>query len=426
MSELGQMRLESATPLEVAYEALCRPAQITKFAIEFMATHPSCSKDELAQAVGSESKPANLSEISILVNELIKRREIVANVHQALAEDAPKLKMTPGQYLYRLITDPSGQEPAGQVDISNPAEPFAVYLMTRKEDFGRLDSRDVAGHYARLKHIKFGSRHPITVPFIALRSDLMANDLQSATTHETWHAFVDIVNSTLWKSQKIALWGSHHIRLRFMRSEWSSQLTKNWTRLKYPTADKDVEKLKATSPWKNILGYTFAWSKDELITRLANQEPTTWLTERNGLYDYVSREFTALPPDLANLLWEEHKKIILRETATIDKILTTYRNLGFSQKADLLPWILMRIPLGQWTESLVNAGVLEEVKWMDKLINLKNGQIGSGLSNMQMQLKPLLRTSDRLLTIDLQNLHLPVTHPYPPPGWDSLTPKENA
>jgi len=118
-------------------------------------------------------------------------------------------------------------------------------------------------------------------------------------------------------------------------------------------------------------------SKDELLTRMITGEPIDLELLKDRESQYNKADGLNLSFDLGDKIWDRYRSIISREINSMLRVYHTYNMFGLEERRDLLPWMLTRVPLGKWTETLNEVGLTNEAIVLE--------QVDSKLKNMYFE-----------------------------------------
>ena len=363
MNEFGDVQIENNRGVRERYEALYEPAAASKRVIEYMVQHPFTDRSVFKAATNLESYVQSYPEVVQLGAVLLDTRTQVERIYGGLQTQTGSSNRKIAEVLFDEAQKKENRRPEGKLEMSYLNNPFALVLVAGGSDFKRLDPRDVAGHYnssLKVKVLAQGSR----VPFIAIKrgSGLSQEEI---FIHERNHAFNDMFKKALKITDRSHLWGNG---LSDGKERWQvlGDVYSAWELS--GEIDKE-EAIKSHQAWKRTIDHMLNRAKDEIIVRLMTGETMNSLFERNGFYDYFARDFKLEGnTKIEDLLWNTYLEIIRPEIEIVKSTQGIYRNFGLYDKADTLPWMLMRIPLGSWKNNLNVTGITSETELVRKII----------------------------------------------------------
>jgi hypothetical protein len=381
-------QVEQPESLEGKFKSLYEPARASQMTFEYLRDHPFCDESELKHAAGITFISGKYPEVGELANIIIETRETVRKAYGALQSDVTPKGLTIAEVLFKAAAKKHNYVHEEDLEMSHLDFPFALVLSAFSSDFGHLDPNDVDSYYNPGLKIR-ANHNSLKIPFIAIRADFWV-DQPTVLKHELEHAANTAVKLSLEKTGNAQLWG-HSNKGVFSNLHTVMGLYSKWEDL---AGDRDREKNIQTDPrWKKVMEETSGDAKDEIIVRLYTDESMAPIYTKGGFYDFFHPYFNISRVSVfKNFLWTKYTELINRQIRTVHSVMETYKFYGMEKRAETIPWILMRIPLDKWEESLNAAGITVETDLLSKIGKHKGKDSG---------LDTILNQEDKLHTHDL-------------------------
>lgn len=396
MSEYENSQVEMKPALEERFKDLYEPSLATKRAIDFMAKNPFCDRKVFRTATNVKSFSGAYPEMKYLVGAILDSRTQVRSAYEELQKSTGSNGKKIGNLLYESAQGGTVHQAAHPVEMSFLSNPFALVITVSGEDFQYLRSPDSGGYFMEKLNIYSGNVR-LFCPFIAIRRD-STNFVKLALDHERHHAFNSLVEESLQSAEKGNLWGQDNILTTIERAEAYKNIQKLWNQNSTNPARRAL--LTANTNYKRMISHSLAKIKDEAIVRLTTGEPLDPVTTRYGLYDKIQKHFGMRSQDpLSTFYWEAYTNSLKMEFAAARQSIDTYNKFGLTGRADVLSWMLMRIPLGEWRNELNTVGVTSEVDIIEKIIKAREIQRDKrkGKSEDESRLRDIVTLQEGLL-----------------------------
>lgn len=384
MGEYEDVQVETKGGLEERYNALYEPAAASRRVVEYMVEHPFADRTVFKAATNLESYINTYPELVQLGAILLDTRTRVESAYREIQGQTGGSNRKIAEVLFEVAQRKEKHRPEGKLVMSYLDNPFALVLVAEGKDFERLDSRDVAGHYNSALKVRVAALD-LKVPFIAIKKGSGLSQ-EEIFEHERNHAFNDKIKQALKRADKPHLWGEQ-LNYGSEALKVAGNLHKAWEL----NGDLKSEAMLRSDPsWRQTMGHSLNKAKDEIIVSLMTGESMEFLYERGGYYDYFSRDFDMQgTTEVENLLWNSYLKIIKSEIHIARMTQGLYKSLELQEKADNLPWMLMRIPLGNWKNELNVSGVTSETEIIGKIIKRRSEISRSVFGRLRKLTKPL-------------------------------------
>src|SRR3989344_4869495 len=374
MIEFEPIILEPDQEQERKFHQLYNPAYQTRGYFKYFTDHPFAEKGELFQANGTQFSQFDNPELVSLVNGLISTRGSVRLAYSLLAQTSPLLQKKIPRLLYESAQRSTiKHDPSDIVEMDRLDNPYAITCLTSRKDFEFLDSPDSYGYFYPIKKFSVNGNE-FDVNFVAFwrREDYLGQT--QTRRHEITHSWMAEIKKSFKSTGMINFWGEGTtkdvgIRLNKLVEELNMIENMNF---------KGSEVLgRAEMLGNEIIRGLLSLSKDELLTRMITGETIDLELLKDRESQYNKADGLNLSFDLGDKIWDRYRSIISREIDSMLRVYHTYNMFGLEERRDLLPWMLTRVPLGKWTETLNEVGLTNEAIVLE--------QVDSKLKNMYFE-----------------------------------------
>ncbi|KKU19449.1 MAG: hypothetical protein UX30_C0012G0007 [Candidatus Saccharibacteria bacterium GW2011_GWA2_46_10] len=153
-----------------------------------------------------------------------------------------------------------------------------------------------------------------------------------------------------------------------------SHLTDKFIQQLQMTGEADLEKLRNSIEYRQILHFALDFAKGEILAEYKSLAFTSVrqklfdLLRRNGIYDYFNNIFSLMNYDtIHDALWDDYERILKEQTSNAQVIVSTYNVWGLHERAELFRWVLAQFQLSQWDDQLRSSKFVEEAVLLEAL-----------------------------------------------------------
>lgn len=401
MAELGSSNgIEFGSSLQEKYDALAAPAIASKRVVDFFNQNPFCDRTVLRSTTNLQAFVENGSEVVHLAGVLLDTRENIRRAYSELSSVTGKNQKKIATVLYEAAQVKSPHEPKGIIKMGYLDNPFALTIIADKTDFAFLDPRDIAGHYNSRLNIGVENKQ-FTVPFIAIQSGTSLS-IDEILNHEKKHGINDMIMRSFLRVNKGYLWGGHLQLYSGENNKIARSLVEAWGQ---NTQNPDKQAVIKLNPnWRRMMDYSLSYAKDEIIVRFMTGEDTGIVTKDHDMYD-LQDSFFHLDKDkgVTPYFRKVFTTLVRQEVESVIKVMRTYSAIGMKEKAEILPWMLQRVPLGDWRTELNKVGISSEVELINAVLKYKKNHriITKSSAGADRLLNGMLEKQNELLTPQL-------------------------
>lgn len=362
--------------LSERFKDLYQPSLASKRVIDYMAENPFYDSDVFKAAINMKGLSASYTEIMYLVGGVLDSRTQVRRAYETLQRSAGSNGKKIGNILYESAQKNEVHSATEPVEMAYLDNPFALVISVGSEDFKYLHSPDSGGYFmSRLEFYSGNTR--LSSPFIAIKRD-RAEYIETVLSHEKQHAYNILVKEALISANKGNLWGSDSLTPteRIAATDNAGRL---W---RQHSTNPDRSALMTSNPdYKKMINHSLSEIKGEMLARLTTGETLNAVVTRLGLYDHLQQDFGMEFSDPFSAFYWHKYTDKLKETFTpVLRAMKTYSRVGLDQRANLLPWMLMRSPVKNWGAELNSVGVTSEVEIIEHILRGK-GKLNQGVLN---------------------------------------------
>ncbi len=354
---------------EEKFSELFSVASHTRQVVMYLEKHPFCQQEEL-ELLSLKYTTGKTPEIRSLGRILLGRRQRVWEASDWIQEYAVNHEKTYEETLYQAML-PMGlqRKPTEKIERSYKDNPFAIILIAGPDDFRALDPWDSAGHFIspRTFYLDGKVASNVSFPSIAVQRSVRGKEVSRILKHETGHAYSDALMEAFKKTGKHRLWGSNTRLSRNTINRIQKGINNEWTSVVKGRIPQALSS-------RMIYDYMISRGKDELIADyFAIGDFSVKLADLkfpHGFYDYI-KVFKISNPMVESSIWESYSAALDREVPRVNNLIKLYGSLGLSRRLDVLPWILMRIPLNEWSAKFQELGIFEEASRLKGILNFQ-------------------------------------------------------
>ncbi len=324
---------------ERMFRHVAYPARVTANIFEIIKKDHNIPLDQLAASSGADYYSKWYPDLGLLVNRVWNTRQSVGEFLYDINMWSSKHKKKPQEAIFESLSN--GKKPTGEVQLLKEESDLAVVLEMSPDDYHAVNNNKRSiGCYMKKQNFMIDERNYVFIPVIAIKTSSHSNNiLEHERAHAWHHQFVDSVisNKEWWRKPE--------------------RVYENMERLKTKWNKNPNEAIKSAIRKRTLEG-VYLLARSEIISMLISGDDMEYLFERKGSYDYLQHlENTT---DLYNNMWSEYESTVRRELRTVENLWNIYTQSGWNRRKELIPWMLMRMPLDSWSNKLTEIGVIEE------------------------------------------------------------------
>jgi hypothetical protein len=365
---------ENLTPAD-RFQAIYQPALETQRIIGYMRDNPLCEEGEFRRNTGIAYLNPKFPELENLAGGIITTRSQVHETYKAIREESGIARASVAEVLYQNAIGHTGYFHQGPLEITHLDNPLALAITLTNPDFQKLRQRDIGGYYNHDVAITINGNVYHT-PFIAVRSDADIPQ-DKIFKHEMLHAENHLISTSFAFPERVKYWGKD--TGGYVDED---RIIKWWRASKKDT--QAVIEMKTLTNYANMLNVCLTFVKDEVVVRLKNDDPISPIVTKNTSYDPLANGFKELDKsEVGTQVWLDHTARVANITQAVNRVFNAYKHFNIKSRVNILPYMLVRTPMYEWTKMLNETGITAEAEILNLLAGKKSShnQITEFMSN---------------------------------------------
>lgn len=358
-------------------EAMLLNGHCAETIFQLFSQNPDITPQELKEHLIKEATIVHSLDVNFLVLALCNSKKRTTKIIRALEQ--LNLKDDLGK---EFCKQKYNFEPAGKISLITDYPLALIMYVENPNDFNIIDSRkNVGGFFAyssefpkNMQEPEVAENFPLIVIFgekpesTDITKPAYFTETQKLELHEKGHAEIkSFIIGNLLNKKIHRIWGRDIVEQKTI-----NHLKK--------LAKEDINSIKTTPEWNNILEYALARAKNELLAEYKSQSGKSAdyfnTLQNNPNYDYFLEIGLDPKSELYHKLWDEYTTILQSAVNMMEKIVRLYHriNLVPHDRIQSFRWVLAQTPIEKWVTILqifVNeSNRLNQV--LDSFTNLKN------------------------------------------------------